>query len=155
MDTQTIVNLARKRAYTDSTQVSDSDAILYLNLVYKDIRQRISQKNNLDYAADIFGGSLIVGQTEYSIPIITGSQHGADKILDVVVDYMINGVSSPIRAFSERFSNLDYPPEYYQTNQSFRNPFYCIYDTGLFIYPTPTTTSYVFTVSGIVAQPQP
>jgi hypothetical protein len=42
MDVSTIINLSRKQTNTSAGQISDTDYLNYLNIIYKDIFSRLS-----------------------------------------------------------------------------------------------------------------
>lgn len=149
MNTQDIVNLARTRGYTDSTQLTDPFAVLCLSMLYKDCRSRLNQFVAEDFATDTFNIPMILGQNTYSIPV------GMDQVVSATVDYYPSGQSYPVRMGIRRFSSLPNAPDYYLLRQALTDPFYVIWGTQLKIYPQPQTLAYTFTVSGVTVSPSP
>lgn len=69
MDVSSIVSLARTLTHTDSNQITDADAMTYLNLAYKRIANVITSEIDEDYFWDIFDTDTFANQSEYVLPI--------------------------------------------------------------------------------------
>jgi hypothetical protein len=153
MNVQTIVNLARTFSYSDNVQVTDTNAVLFCNLIYKDMRNAIVSRVNEHYGADFFTTPLVYNQNEYDIPTIVGTQHGADKIIQLIVDYVPNGVSVPITGTLVSTATLPQSPQVLSSIQPFNEPIFEIFDSSVFIYPAPFTNNFTFNVSGVSIYP--
>ena len=67
MDVSTIINLSRDQTGTPAWQISDTDYLNYLNIIYKDIFSRLSV-NAKKYAWQSFVTEVNAWQSEYILP---------------------------------------------------------------------------------------
>jgi len=67
-----VITLARTLTHTDSEQVTDSDALLYANIVYHNIANAVMEIDE-DYFWDIFTTSPVIGQNEYTFAVATST----------------------------------------------------------------------------------
>lgn len=136
-----IITQARYLTSTDSNQLNEADGLFYANLVYKDIVSRINTIVNEDYFADIFTTDIIANQQEYTLAV-AGWSVWMDNIIGVAAKYSTDAtVFTPMR--QENIFNIQssgYDLSYFETNQSTWEPFYLLFDTGIFLYPTPTVS---------------
>lgn len=129
-------DLTRTLTYSTSWQVSDSQLNIYLNIVYKTLVEDIHQDVREDYMADIFTTDTVASQCEYTLPERGWSVPWLSNVTGVSINYKKDWVDNWRQARAEKLSNLDHDLSYYETAQSYTDPFYIIYDTGLRIYPT-------------------
>lgn len=126
----------------DIIQLPDTSGLRYYNDSRDEVIGAITKENE-GYFYDYLTGATVIWQNEYSIP----------KRWDtVVVEWVpivlpwvqkIKWVSVKQKSTDTEFTkytptdfqNLDYDIESYKTTN---NPFYCVLDNSIFIYPSPT-----------------
>lgn len=132
-------NLARLIALwsNNTTQVSDSNALQFMNIVYHDMENRIVSKVREDFFFETWKADTVVSQSEYSLPTITWSNPGLKKILSVSVKYLSTDTFYK-KLTREKFGTNDKTTDFLETETTTTNPFFRIADQSIFIYPTPT-----------------
>ena len=128
MDVSEIIMLSRKQTGTSAGQISDSDYLDYLNIVYKDVFSRLSV-NSKKYTRQTYTTDVIAGQQEYIIPQPSNTQTGLKLLLDCF--YIHEGKDRRIPLYDTNTSIN------YHVNENHKP--YCVYrDGSVFLYPTPT-----------------
>lgn len=132
-------NLSRLLALgsNNTTQVSDANVLQFMNIVYHDMENRIVSKVREDFFFESWKADLVVGQSEYSLPTITGSTPWLKKILSVSVKYK-NTNDYSITLVREKFGSSQYSTDYLEDKITENNPIFRIADDSIFIYPTPS-----------------
>lgn len=150
MTVDQIISLARTLTYTDSGQVSDADALIFLNIVYHDIYSRIVNEVDEDYFWDVFSADTIENQNEYVLPLWSATTQWLFKITRVEVkrkstdSYFRNVPSWTLSNYQKR-SDV-----WIQNNLTLEKEFYDIRENSIFIYPKPTEAiTWWIKVSGI------
>lgn len=124
----------------DVNQISDETILLYANVAYDRVINIINQNISDEYFADIFSRDFIAWQNEYSIPKQTSDQPWMNRVNWVSVNYKTNWTDLWIRAKNKEFvwNQLDFAEMEKQYTKD--NPIYCLYDTSIFIFPSPTVS---------------
>lgn len=141
MNTQQIVDRARRLTHTNANNYVDSDAVEDLNLVYQEIIDSIVTEVDEDYFWDIWNFNTVAWQSEYNISEIWVAPNELDikKINKVFVKYDTN-VTLLTQARFLNPSSLQFVEEFYETNQPSSDPFFYFKDKSVFIYPAPSTS---------------
>lgn len=126
MDVSTIIWLSRKQTSTTTWQISDSDYLTYLNIVYKDVFSRLSV-NSKKYTWQTYTTDLIAWQSEYIVPWPTSDQTWLKLVLDVFLN------DEKIKVYDTNIDNTIYKEKTQIV------PYGILRDWSIFIYPTPTT----------------
>lgn len=87
MNVQQIIDLARTQTYSNGSQIKDDKALLYANLVYTKLVDKINQSVGEEHFADYFTTDLVANQNEYTLPVATSSEPGLSNIVRVEVNY--------------------------------------------------------------------
>ena len=140
MTVDNIIELARKMTYTDNVQVTDADALIYLNAVYHDIENRIVTEVDEDYFWDKFtiSGSTVAGQNEYTIPQSTSTQRGLNKVERVEFKYKTTDTYTKLMKSDSISNYTEYSDEYWQNNTRTQDAFFDVRDGSVFVYPKPS-----------------
>lgn len=128
MDVNSILDLARDQTGTNSTQITNTMAIKYLNRIYRELVSEVSESNTY-YFWQEFYTDLVSWQSIYSIPT------NADKIFNVYIQY--DSTQSFIKAQSSAYINQNDDPEKLKTSISQWQCIYIIENTTFSIYPAP------------------
>lgn len=137
MNTQNLVDRARRLAYVDSTQYSDTVAIEDLNIIYHDIENTIITEVSEDFFWDYFTADTVIWQEEYNLPTwLSGNYTSLYKSLAISVKYSAD--TDYIKWERQYPYLLPQDLSHYKTNQPKSKPFYHISDKSYFIYPAPT-----------------
>ena len=139
MTVSEIIWLARTLTHTTPTQVTDTVALQYLNIVYHNIENTIITDVNEDYFWDKFTTDLIDWQNEYVLQTASFSSNWVRKVLDVEVKYTN---AQPYYQWIDwnSLSNFKYTEDYLRDNLSKDSAFFELREWSLFIYPKPTET---------------
>ena len=139
MNSLEIINRARRLAYTESDNYTDTVWVEDLNLIYQEMVDEIVSISKWDYFWDTGKTDTVIWQSEYSADKLWISPDDLDikKINKVFIKYSTD---------SEYLTQVKYlspwvlteHPSYYSNNQSIVNPFFYIQDESIFIYPAPT-----------------
>lgn len=123
----------------DSTQYTDDEAIVHLNIIYSDVISDIITKVDEDYFWDKVTDNLVQWQTEYRIEEISASPNNLkiNEINKVFVKYSDN--SSYIKCKRLNPSSLEYDFDWYAANQPSIEPFFYVQDDSVFIAPAPVS----------------
>lgn len=136
MNVSGIITLARTLTNTNSTQISDAQALEYLNIVYKDMQWRLISEVDDQYFWDCFTTDTVVDQNEYIMPIWDDDEIWLKKVTRVEVKYKDTDEYKKV-LWADTLSNYSNPEQYLRDNTSTANPFYDIRDGSIFIYPEP------------------
>ena len=140
MKASEIISLARTQTFTSAANLSDTTGLLYLNLKYKKLVDRINQNVGEEHFADFFSGNLVAGQMEYTLPQKTTTQYGLSNIVAVSVNYKQNNQDNWVRARPVKLGALQKDISRYAQNQPTTDPLYMAFDSGVFILPAPTAS---------------
>lgn len=124
MDVSTIISLSRKQTATTVWQISDTDYLIYLNIIYKDIFSRLSTASK-KYTRQTYTTDVVADQTEYTIPTPVSTQTWLKLVLDVFYKW------EKIKIYDSDIRNHETVAEYVK-------PYGILRDGSIFIYPTPT-----------------
>ena len=128
MNVSEIIDIARDQTYTTEDQVSDSQALKYLNIVYRDVANNIIEANQ-DYFWQSSTRTFVSNTIEYGLPV------DADKIIAVYAKY--ENDKSYIKCELDSFSTIDEDIETMDKEESPHHPIALIADTSVFVVPTP------------------
>lgn len=129
MDVSTIITLSRNQTWTSVWQISDTDYLRYLNIIYKDVFSRLSV-NSKKYTRQSYTTDVVEWQNEYIIPQPTNSQTWLKLILDCFYIHEWKDKKIPIYDADIRTD--------YDVKQQVQ-PYWVLRDGSIFIYPTPNT----------------
>ena len=125
MDVSTIITLSREQTGTSAWQISDTDYLRYLNIIYKDIFSRLVVDSK-KYAWQSFNTPVYANQSEYILP-----QPDEDSTwLKLVLKVFLNGKDIPIYDTSL----YDSEKEVLDKNEK---PYCILRDGSLFLIPIP------------------
>ena len=127
MDVSTIITLSRNQTWTSASQISDTDYLRYLNIIYNDIFSRLSV-NSKKYTWQSYTTDVIAWQQEYIIPQPSDTQTWLKLILDCFYKHEWKDKRIPIYDAS---INIDY-----EINKN-KKPYWILRDGSIFIYPIP------------------
>ena len=136
MQVDNIITLSRTLTHTDSDQISDSQALDYLNIVYKKIASEIVMKIDEDYFWDIFETDTVANQNEYVLPLANNLTAWFKKITRVELKYSATD-SARTLVSSDTIANYKDTVDRLDNDISTANAFYDIKDGSIFIYPAP------------------
>lgn len=131
-----VITLARTLTHTDSEQVTDSDALLYANIVYHNIANAVIEIDE-DYFWDIFTTSPVVDQNEYTFAVATSTSPWMKKIQRVQIKWASTDSYTNLVS-SDTLANYPTSTGRLNTNLSTNEGFFDIKDGSYFIYPAPT-----------------
>ena len=127
MDVSTIITLSRNQTWTSASQISDTDYLRYLNIIYNDIFSRLSV-NSKKYTWQSYTTDVIAWQQEYIIPQPSDTQTWLKLILDCFYKHEWKDKRIPLYDAS---INIDY-----EINKN-KKPYWVLRDGSIFIYPIP------------------
>ena len=129
MDVSKIISISRKQTTTSIWQVSDTDYLDYLNIIYQEMFSRLTMSNK-KYARQTYLTNLVANQQEYTIPK-RDTLVWLKTVLDCYVNYWDWEKKCKIYN-SVTWKEIDY--------EDYENPFVINRDWSLFLYPVSTTT---------------
>ncbi len=140
MDQAGIDLFIRQQANKKSTsQISAAQLLIYENIVYHDLENRIIQAIGEDYFYEYFSAGLVSGQVEYTLPPCSATVVGAKKIISVEVKWATTDAYRslrPMKKNTEQGMALDELGDALTQDQGF----YDIKGGSIFLYPTPDNT---------------
>jgi len=86
MDVTSIIKLSRKQTWTPIWQISDTDYLEYLNIIYKDVFSQLSI-NSRKYAWNSFTTEVNKWQSEYILPKPSDESTGLKLVLTAFLDW--------------------------------------------------------------------
>lgn len=127
--------------WTDTNQLSDANALILANKIYRDIINKIKVKVKEDFFYDYWKvDNTVVWQEEYRLPIRNDSTWVAWCTKLKGVSIMYNDTDTEYtKANPQTQANLDKDLMYYKDNQDSSQPFFIVADYSYFVYPAPTT----------------
>ena len=81
---------------------------------------------------------MVANQNEYTLPVATSSEPGLSNIVRVEVNYT-GATNGWKKARPISMKALEQSMDKYLTNQPTSDPIYIVFDTGVQIFPQPTT----------------
>ena len=127
MDVSTIINLSRDQTGTPAWQISDTDYLNYLNIIYKDIFSRLSV-NAKKYAWQSFVTEVNAWQSEYILPQPSEDSTGLKLVLTAFLDWK----KLPL------YDSSLYDSERDITNPKWNeHPYWILRDGSIFLMPIP------------------
>jgi len=136
MSVTSLISLARTLTNTNSTQISDAQALEYLNIVYKDMQWRIISEVDDQYFWDSFTTDTVAGQNEYVLPIADSTTLWIKRVTRAECKYQSTDTYKKLLS-ADTISNYHNPDQYIRDNNSTSSPFYDVRDNSIFIYPEP------------------
>ena len=127
MDVSTIINLSRDQTGTPAWQISDTDYLNYLNIIYKDIFSRLSV-NAKKYAWQSFVTEVNAWQSEYILPQPSEDSTGLKLVLTAFLDWKKLPLYDSSLYDSER--DITNPKVY-------EHPYWILRDGSIFLIPIP------------------
>lgn len=132
-----IISQFRLDNYIDTSQLTDAQALVFVNRTYRDVINEIRVKVNEDYFYNEWKTDTVVWQREYTLLKRTSSVIWMTKIKWISIKYQTTDTEYT-KAKLETIWNLDKDLQRYIVNQPKTNPFYIISDESIFLYPAPT-----------------
>lgn len=141
MNVATAIAEFRLDNYIDINQLSDNNALIFLNRWYRKLINEIRTKVNEDYFYNEWTVDSVIWQIEYSLEKRDFDTPWIVKIKWVSLKYK----DEYIKAVPTTFSNLERDLSWYETNQPNSQPFYIVSDNSVFIYPkfTEVITNWI------------
>ena len=136
MNSATAITEFRLDNYIDTNQLSDANALIFLNRWYRKLINEIRTKVDEDYFYNEWTVDSVIWQREYSLEKRDSDTPWIVKIKGVSIKY--KSTDDYIKARPTTFANLDRDLTWYETNQPAWEPFYIVSDNSIFIYPKPT-----------------
>jgi len=136
MDVNSIIGLARTLTHTDDEQVTDTNAMLYANIVYHDIANAIMEIDE-DFFWDIFTTTPIVWQNEYTFAVWSATTRWMKKIERIQIKWADTD-SFQTLVNSDTLANYPTTTGRLDTQLGTDEWFFDIKDGSYFIYPAPT-----------------
>jgi len=127
MDVQDIIEMARRQTYSSADQLPDSEALDYLNIVYRNVVNNIIEEEQ-GYFWQSSTADLVNDQNEYRLPLDN------DKIEEVFVKY--ESEDEYIKCEFISFKTLEGDLEAEDKDRSKKNPAVVINDNSLFLMPS-------------------
>jgi len=135
MNVLEIISEFRIDNYIDSTQLTNEQALWFLNRTYRDFISTIRSKVNEDYFYNEWKTDTVANNREYAllkrtdvVPWMVNIKWISVKYTDKETEYK--------KLRLETLSNLDRDLQRYSDNQPASDPFYIISDESIFIYPS-------------------
>ena len=141
MDVAWIFTKARRDCFVETTDYSDADALIDLNLIYDDANSTIIDEVDEDFYWDSSVDDTVVDQSEY--PVTTTWGFDIDEVNKVFIKYKTTGDYIPARRINP--ISLDKHPSWYTENWSQSDPMYYFQDNSVFVYPAANSTDWVIT----------
>lgn len=142
MNVSTIITRARRFAYVNSTDYSDSTALQDLNIIKDQFWAEIVARLPEDYQWETWTDETIALQEEYELPQPTSTNIGATMVKSVAISYnsdtyLETGLIQYTRARLVNPATLEFEWNYYAENQDQEDPIYYIADDSIFVAPMP------------------
>lgn len=139
MNVSTIISTARLNSHIISDQLSDADAVGFLNMIYQDMAASIISDVGEDFFFQTWTRDAIVDQTngEYPYPVSNGSAGGMLRLKKICLK-MISDSTEYTATREVDLSTLSRDWEWYLTNQPISDPIYFVADESIFIAPNFT-----------------
>ena len=139
MNWATLITELRSATWTNSTNYSDTLALIDLNKSYHYIEDCLTQEIWESFLYQEFTtDTTVAGQKEYTLPAsISWNLDGINKVLGISIDYG-DGYK---KATKFDVNSLDKDISWYETHQSTSSPIYTIQDNSIMIFPVPTATT--------------
>ncbi len=136
MEVNSLFTLARSITGTDENQLTDDNALIYLNASYHYVANRIISRVWESFFWNEFTWDTVAGQNEYSLPAWSATTQWLKAISRLEVKYK-NTDSYKKLINKDTISNFtDFSDAYYQDNST--QFFFDVRDGSYFLYPTPT-----------------
>ena len=128
-----VISYARRISNTSSTQVSDADALISLNLVYQDCYTQIKKKVNEAYFRQPYKDSLVQDQSKYAFLIPDATTVWFDRVAKLYIKWSDDSdfVNVPIKSEFD----FDHDRDWYKDNQSQADAFAIIEKQAIHIFP--------------------
>lgn len=136
MTVPNIIDLARALTHTTSTQVTDAQALVYLNIVYHDLENTIVTDVNEDFFWDKLTTDLVAWQNEYVLPIASATVNWVRKISSASIKWT-NDYTEYVKLNADSTNNSAYTIDQLRDNTDIWNWFYELREWSVFIYPKP------------------
>ena len=136
MNVSDIVALARKLTMTDSRQVTDTDAVSYLNIVYSDLWSTIAKDVNEDAFFHTWYVNTLAYVNTYGLPVSGSGNIGMLANLGVSIQYHAGEDYRKLR--QSRLSALPSDLDSYRQYENIVDPFFVLSDDYVMVYPEPT-----------------
>lgn len=142
MDVAGIISLARNQTWgTTTSQVSDAQMLIYLNIVYQEIFAAIAETSKLQLW-ERWTADLVADQSEYSLPILdtANSQPWLKRLLQLYIKYSATQTDY-YKVQAKTYEALHEWYDFYLDNSNLdeKYPIYVRADeNSIFINPAPT-----------------
>jgi hypothetical protein len=137
-----IITLARAITHTNSAQVSDAQALIFLNAVYHDKMASVIQMVGEDLFFDVWLADAVASQAngEYILPAPDASNAGMLKLKQLFVK--VNSTDTYYtKARQVDLRSLPNDWNWYLENQPMSDPVYFVADQSFFLAPNFTATT--------------
>jgi len=142
MTAQQIANLALSNTHTKSTQITDANLLLFLNLARHDLAQTIIKDVNENFFFQIWtidaqdNTNTDRANGEYIYPASTSSQAGMQKLMRLLIKgYSTDENYTPAREVDPTEILKYHDWAWYMENQPKSDPIYFVADESIFIAP--------------------
>ena len=139
MTVSNIIDLARALTHTTSTQITDTQALTYLNIAYHDIENSITTEVTEDFFWDTFTTDLVSDQNEYILPVASATANWVRKVSDASIKWT-NDYTEYVKLKSDSTNNSSYTLDQLKSKQPIWNWFYELREWSVFIYPQPSNS---------------
>lgn len=145
MNVSTIISRARRFAYVNSTDYSDTTALQDLNIIKDQFWAEIVSQLPEDYQWETWTATTVAIQGEYELPQPTSSSVWATAIKWIAISYNSDtytetGLIQYVKCRLVNPATLEHEWNYYCENQSKEDPIYYVADDSVFVAPMPLAT---------------
>lgn len=131
-----LITYTRNQAGASSGNFSDAEMLVYLNIAYHDMENRMASVLDEDYFWDVFTADTVVDQNEYTLQATAAGTEGIKKINRVEVKRETADDYNTLLEV-DTLSNWKKSDGYMQAKVSTTNPRFEHRDGSIFVYPAP------------------
>lgn len=138
MNVSNIFTNTRLKTWYGTNQISDANALILLNEVYRDLINLIKTRVNEWFFYYKWTDDTSITDNRYSLNRRTATEPWLSKLLWLSVKYKSTDQYHTKFNYQENIWTLTNDLDYYKENQSNTEPFYCLLWEYIHIFPTPT-----------------
>ncbi len=136
MDVPSILTSTRLKTWLDTNTISDANALILLNEVYRELINAIKINVNEAYFYYRWTSDTNTTDNRYSLDRRTSTDPWLDKLMSVAVKYKTTDTDY-FKLEPKNFTDLKYDLEWYKTNISTVEGFYLVLWNNINIFPIP------------------